>query len=151
MRLGVGSEGRKVRKMVSRQREEEMVAAGRKKAMAASRAVAMMAAACMGRRGRWDGSNDKGGRGFDEGTSVVEESMARSGEWQMGWRSRKKQRRNIGEARDVVTAARDSDAVVWQWRGDGGTVMGGSDEGTVGSEGRRLRVLVGQRRVRLRL
>ncbi|RZS02219.1 hypothetical protein BHM03_00032229 [Ensete ventricosum] len=34
----------------------------------------MVVVTCVGRRGRWDGSNSKGGRGSGEGNSVVEES-----------------------------------------------------------------------------
>ncbi|RWW62313.1 hypothetical protein BHE74_00030568 [Ensete ventricosum] len=38
------------------------------------RAAAAVATTCVGRRGRWDGSNGKGGRGSNEGTSMAKES-----------------------------------------------------------------------------
>ncbi|RZS07730.1 hypothetical protein BHM03_00038610 [Ensete ventricosum] len=62
----------------------------------------------------------------------------------MGWKSRRKQRRDIWEA---TTAVGDIDTATWQWRGDGGTTVGGSSKGAAGNQGRRLRTAAGQRRV----
>ncbi|RRT81428.1 hypothetical protein B296_00018083 [Ensete ventricosum] len=114
------------------------------KATTTSRVVVIVAAACVGCRGRWDGSNGKRGRGSGEGTSVAKESMLGSSGWHMGWKSHRKQRRDIWEA---TTAIGDANTATWQRRGDGGTTVGGSSKGAAGNEGRRFRTAAGKRRV----